>query len=184
MAYIRNTHVDEVKDQHGNIIQVGTPVNANILNNIEDGIVAAQVQGKVEVSVMLADPLAEPTQGLTADIPTVEFASDFLQAAIFSFVGSTGDISANIGYFLGQADVGDMRINFSYSINGATFVDALHTITPGAGAEYRTLALANAIPSAAYVTGDNIAIKLIRLGDDVLDTHTGSLQVASLVLEF
>jgi len=184
VAYIRNTHIDQIKDQQGNIIQVGTPINASIMNNIEEGIVAAQAIGSVEINVMLADPLAEPTQGLTGEIPTIEFAADFLQTAICSFVGESGDISINLGYFVGQADAGDIRINFSYSIKGTTFVDAIHTVTPGVGAGYHIMTLANTIPNTAYIAGDPITIKLTRIGDDMLDTHTGNLQVASLVLTF
>ena len=37
--YTKTTWQDHFVDEHGNVIQQGTPVNAQALNNIENGIV-------------------------------------------------------------------------------------------------------------------------------------------------
>lgn len=53
MDYNKNTWQDEVKDQNGNIIQVGTPLSATNMNNIEAGAdVGANVAGALVIEAL------------------------------------------------------------------------------------------------------------------------------------
>jgi len=61
MAYNKTNWQDTLRDAQGNVIQKGTPLNAQALGKIEDGIVAAEQKIDNEIS-QVTTQLAHFTQ--------------------------------------------------------------------------------------------------------------------------
>ncbi|GAB6170796.1 hypothetical protein JCM15765_02740 [Paradesulfitobacterium aromaticivorans] len=175
----------EVMGNTNTVFKLTIPAGAAIdtVVVVEDGTGAISPEG-VQINALYGDPLAKPTQSDINGVPVVVFAIDKDQYASHALLWKSSlDISVELGYFTSVDNAGDIKVRISYAVNGGALTNLDEVITPGVGTGFRKTTLTVKIPGAALPAGENLlAIKVGRLGTDVADTHTGTMQLATLRL--